>query len=61
MGLLTGKKNQADSIFSEIETNYLGLKSKTMYLSTRPSVLIGDLYNGIWYAPGGSRAKKESD
>lgn len=54
MGLLTNKKDIADSIFAGIERRYMELHYTAMLSSSLPSVLAGDLYNGIWYAPGGN-------
>jgi iron complex transport system substrate-binding protein len=53
MGLLTGKKKMADSIFAEIEKNYNQNCMLAKSASLKPSVLIGNSYKGTWYAVGG--------
>ncbi len=53
-GVLLGKIEEADSIFSHIESNYLRA-SKVMAslpVEDRPTVLSGTLYKDVWYAPG---------
>jgi iron complex transport system substrate-binding protein len=54
MGLLTGKKQKADSIFSVIERDYNQYCTLAKSALTRPSVLVGNTYKGIWYAVGGN-------
>ncbi|WP_235954885.1 ABC transporter substrate-binding protein [Cyclobacterium salsum] len=53
-GALLGKLEDADSIFSAIESNYLNSSKITtaIPLEKRPTVLSGTLYKDIWYAPG---------
>lgn len=53
MGLLTDKRALADSIFSGIEARYREVWRKVSLSSSKPTVIAGDYYNGIWYAPGG--------
>lgn len=53
MGLLCGKGKEASGQFEKIETSYNDTKTKIMLSSSKPSVIVGDLYNGVWYAPGG--------
>lgn len=53
MGLLTGKKKMADSVFAEIEKNYLLNCKLAKTVSSKPGVLIGNTYKGTWYAVGG--------
>lgn len=55
IGLLTGKKDLADSIFSEIEKNYLHYCSMANKApkGPKPKVLVGNTYKGVWYAAGG--------
>ena len=53
-GLLFGCENRADSLFTDVERNYLNLKQLTEKVSTRPS-LLSELRSGAsWYVPGGS-------
>ena len=53
-GALLGKLDEADSIFSHIEDNYLSAAKNTASLpkEKRPTVLSGTLYKDVWYAPG---------
>ena len=52
-GLLFGRKQQADSLFAEVEKRYASLKSLVDTVSVRPIVL-SELRNGsAWYTPGG--------
>lgn len=53
IGMLYDKNQEADSVFSVIENNYLDLVIKTMNISKRPIVIAGDCYKDIWYMPGG--------
>lgn len=53
IGMLIGKTEEADSIFSDIEEKYLSLRTKTENIETKPVVLAGAASNDIWYMPGG--------
>ena len=44
---------EADTLFSNIEQRYEKLRQLAKEASTRPSVITGTVYKGIWYAPGG--------
>lgn len=57
VGALLGKERMADSIFNQIESNYLNLKNKAMQSVLKPEVIIGSNYKGIWYMPGGNSFK----
>lgn len=52
VGILTGKMNDADSIFSGLENNYHELQARVTSEHLPPSVYTGSRYNDIWYAPG---------
>ena len=52
-GVLTGRTNEADSIFQEVERRYLSIASRSAREEGRPSVLTGIPYGGTWYLPGG--------
>lgn len=52
-GLLFNKYERADSIFKEIESNYLDLQKKVADINNKPSVLTGIMYGDTWYLPGG--------
>ena len=51
-GILTGKAEEADSIFKSIESRYRDLQTKVTGSSSYLSVFTGSRYNDIWYAPG---------
>ena len=57
MGLLLDENQLADSIFQQIEQNYIQLKQSADTLSYKPDVLVGALYKDIWYMPGGASFK----
>ena len=63
-GMLVGKEKVADSLFAEIEKEYVSLKQKidvhtatkqhaTDAASVRPSVITEMKYGSAWYVPGG--------
>lgn len=52
-GMLTGKEQAADSLFSIIEKQYQILKQKTQNVSHRPTVISELKYSSAWYVPGG--------
>jgi iron complex transport system substrate-binding protein len=45
--------DKADSIFNTIENSYTELSGKAVKINTRPTVLDGSSYKGVWYAAGG--------
>lgn len=47
------KYQLADSIFKKIEENYINIKNKAINIKSKPTILAGSYYNGIWYTPGG--------
>jgi iron complex transport system substrate-binding protein len=52
MGLLLGKFDQADSVFTEIENNYLMVKHSALSSTRKPTVFSGIMYGDTWFAPG---------
>ena len=52
-GLLFGRKQQADSLFAEVEKRYASLKSLVDTVSVRPTVLSELRKGSAWYTPGG--------
>jgi len=54
MGLLVGKFELAESVFSEIEQKYQQLTALTQSVSDSPPVFSGILYGDTWFAPGGN-------
>lgn len=53
LGLLTGREAEADSIFSEVEKEYKNLQNLASTSKSRPKVLVENMYEGVWYVPGG--------
>lgn len=52
-GVLFDKKTRADSIFNQIERDYLNLRQLAQTATTAPAVISGALYKDVWYAPRG--------
>lgn len=48
-GLILGKEKETDSIFKEIESNYLNIKSISLQAKTRPRIVDGLMEGGTWY------------
>jgi iron complex transport system substrate-binding protein len=53
-GVLYGKEQKADSIFSFIEKEYKQTVSLAEKIKNKPTVLAGDIFEGTWYLPKGS-------
>ena len=52
LGALTGKLHEADSVFSEVESEYLNHKSQiTNHKSSK--IMSGNNFRGTWYVPSG--------
>jgi len=47
------KEQEADSLFLEVEKNYLKIKEYKNITKKKPTVLHGSLIAGTWYVPGG--------
>jgi iron complex transport system substrate-binding protein len=54
MALLVDKEYTADSIFSAIEAEYVGLRDMVFRKLNWPSVMTGSNFRGTWYMPGGN-------
>ena len=52
-GLLFGCEQTADSLFMEVEKNYMELTEATRKARERPIVLTEKLTGTVWYVPGG--------
>ncbi|MDO5655022.1 MAG: ABC transporter substrate-binding protein [Flavobacteriaceae bacterium] len=52
-GVLTGKNNEAEQLFSDIEKNYSQLKEMAKNAVHKPSVFADVMRGDIWYMPGG--------
>ena len=53
MAVFYDKEYEADSIFNEIEKNYLSLKQKVGSITHRPTVFTNMPFKEIWYMPCG--------
>ncbi|GGW66958.1 iron complex transport system substrate-binding protein [Winogradskyella epiphytica] len=52
--VLFQKEKEADSIFNQIETDYLKAKAMAQNAKNRPTVLSGAMHKDVWYLPNGS-------
>lgn len=52
-GVLFNKEKEADSIFNNIETQYLAAKKLASEAKKRPTVISGAMYKDVWYMPQG--------
>ena len=52
IGALTGKLHEADSVFNEVETKYINLKSSISNLQST-KIMSGNNFRGTWYVPSG--------
>lgn len=59
MGALTGKLEEANQYFNEVETEYNRLKEIAKSAKTKPSALSGNKFGEIWYAPVGESFNAE--
>lgn len=55
MAAFVGEEERADSIFGEIEKNYIDVKRMIAGRATvhKPKVMVGGNFKGTWYVPGG--------
>ena len=54
LGILYGRRAEADSIFASVEEKYTALAAKASKLEKRPKVLTEMLTSGYWFVPGGN-------
>lgn len=54
VGALVGERERADSIFAEVEKEYSALSRQGSKYKDRPKVLAENMYQGVWYVPGGA-------
>lgn len=52
-GYLFNEEEKANTYFKKIETNYNNALQLAKKSTNKPSVLAGNLYKDVWYAPGG--------
>jgi iron complex transport system substrate-binding protein len=53
MSLFFNKEAEADSVFREIERNYIETAKLALVATTRPKIMSGIVYGDTWYLPGG--------
>jgi iron complex transport system substrate-binding protein len=53
MSLFFNKEAEADSVFREIERNYIETAKLALVAATRPKIMSGIVYGDTWYLPGG--------
>lgn len=53
-GILYDKEEKAETIFNQIESNYLEAKRIASEATTKPSVLCGAMHKDVWYLPNGT-------
>jgi len=58
-GVLYNKEKEADSIFNQIETDYLEAKKIASNAQSKPTVLCGAMYKDVWYLPNGTSAEAQ--
>ncbi len=52
--LFFNREKEANAVFSGIKANYTAVKEKAAQVSSKPAIMSGMVYQGTWYAPGGS-------
>jgi iron complex transport system substrate-binding protein len=52
-GVLFDKEKEADSIFNELENNYLTIKNLASKSDKKPTIISGGLFKDIWNLPAG--------
>jgi iron complex transport system substrate-binding protein len=58
-GVLYNKEKEADSIFNQIEADYLEAKNIASKATSKPTVLCGAMYKDVWYLPNGTSAEAQ--
>ncbi|WP_236641992.1 ABC transporter substrate-binding protein [Dokdonia sinensis] len=53
-GVLFGKEIVADSIFAEIERDYIETKKLAQGVQKKPTVMSGAMFKDVWYLPHGN-------
>lgn len=53
-GVLYNKEMEADSIFNQIESDYMEAKKIASNVKNRPTVLSGAMHKDVWYLPNGT-------
>ncbi|MEO6346730.1 MAG: ABC transporter substrate-binding protein [Aquaticitalea sp.] len=58
-GTLYNDDKEADSIFNQIEKDYLKAKKLAAHVENRPTVLSGAMEKDIWYLPSGTSSEAQ--
>ncbi|MGC6430956.1 MAG: ABC transporter substrate-binding protein [Jejuia sp.] len=58
-GVLFNKEKKADSIFNQIEKDYLEAKALAKKVASKPTVLSGAMHSDIWYLPNGTSTEAQ--
>ena len=53
-GVLFNKQKEADSIFNQIEKDYIKAKALAKEATSQPTVMSGAMHKDVWYLPNGS-------
>ena len=53
VALFYNKENEADSVFDDIEREYLATQELVKNVSVKPTVLSGIVYGDVWFMPAG--------
>lgn len=59
VALFTGQEQQADSYFNALVSRYESLKQKADSVETRPIVMNGHMFEGVWCAEGGQSVQAQ--
>lgn len=52
-GLLFGVRDRADSLFAQVEKEYMDIRQKACHVAHRPTLVVERPSSGTWYIPGG--------
>lgn len=58
-GELFGKRAVADSIYADVVNQYCEIRDRVKGASRRPKVMTDNMYQGVWYVPGGNSYQAE--
>jgi iron complex transport system substrate-binding protein len=58
-GVLYNKEKEANSIFNQIEHDYIEAKKIALNATSKPTVLCGAMYKDVWYLPNGTSAEAQ--
>lgn len=56
-GALYNKEQEAETIFKQIESDYLNAKTIALKVTSKPTILCGAMYKDTWYLPNGTSAE----